>query len=199
MRSSATSSSRPMPMRGFTLLEVVIVGVLLVLLATMIVPRMSGMSRRRNEAAVDAAASVVAAFAFHESTGRRQLALSYDRDFRQLELQVLEFDSNDSSLRPKWRIHPFSQPITLPDTVDITRVSSNGELLDPDDFFITTEAAGERPNVEIRIETDNDNGATISLKPYALAPMVVFDRNDNPPLVRESANLDEMGLEREDW
>lgn len=195
----ATSSTRPSHARGFTLLEVVIVGIVLVLLATMIVPRMSGISRRRNDAAVEAAASVVAAFAFHESTGTRQLALSYSADFRQLELQVLEFDPDDPARRPRWRIHPYSQPVTLPESVDISSITSNGELLDPDDFFIATEAAGNRPSIELRIDADDNSGATIALSPYALSPIVIFDRYENPPTIREPSNLDEMGLEREDW
>lgn len=199
MHDVATSSNSHTHPRGFTLLEVIIVAVVLVLLATMIVPRMSKMSQRRNNAAIESAASVVAAFAFHESTGRKQLALSYDSDFRQLELQVLEFDANDSMNRPHWRIHPFTQPVTLPESVDIVSISSNGEPLDPDDFFIATEAAGNRPSIEMRFDTDNDNGATIALTPYALSPVVIFDHMDNAPMVRQPANLEDMGLEREDW
>ena len=199
MHVVATSSTFSHRTRGFTLLEVILVGVVLILLATMIVPRMSGMSRRRNDAAVEAAASVVAAFAFHESTGRRQIALSYDADFRQLELQVLEFDPADPSRRPEWRVHPYTQPVTLPESVEITNISSNGEQLDPDQFFISTDAAGSRPSIDMRLDTDNNNGATIALTPYALGPIVIFDRNENPPIIREPADLDSMGLEREDW
>ena len=195
MRNPPTISTR----RGFTLIEVVIVGVLMVLLATMIVPRLSGMTRRRQDAAIDAAASIVAAFAFHESTGTRQLALSYDENYRQLELQILDVVGDDPNGRPEWRVHPSSQPVTLPEMVEIASVSSDGELLDPDNFFIASTSAGDRPSIMLRLSGDANTGATIVLTPYALAPKVTFDRDVATTMPHERANLNEMGLEREDW
>lgn len=186
-------------LRGFTLIEVVIVGVLLALLATMIVPRLSGMTRRKQDSAIDAAASVVAAFAFHESTGTRQLALSYNEDFRQLELQILDVAGDDPSAKPEWRVHPSSQPVTLPEMLEITSISSDGDPLDPDRFFIASTSAGDRPSIVLRLDSDAHTGATITLMPYSLAPTVIFDRDTASLPPRERANLDEMGLEREDW
>ena len=184
--------------RGFTLIEVIIVAVVLVLLATAIVPRMSGVSRRQNDAAFDAVASVIAAFAFHESTNNEQLALSYDGDFRQLELQVLDQIDSTSEQRPNWRIHPFTQPISLPDNMDITMIISDGEALNPEDFFITTQSSGDRPSIELHIEADDDS-AIISLTPYALSPVVSREGDPVKKIIRERSNLDDMGLEREDW
>ena len=195
MRNPPTIST----LRGFTLVEVVIVGVLLVLLATMVVPRLSGMTQRRQDAAIDAAASVVAAFAFHESTGTRQLALSYDEDYRQLELQILDVTGDDPNGRAEWRVHPNSQPVTLPEMVEIASVSSDGEALDPDKFFIASTSAGDRPSIMLRLNGDANTGATIVLTPYALAPKVTFDRDNAVTPPHERANLNDMGLEREDW
>jgi len=196
-RREEISNTRSHP-RGFTLIEVIIVAVVLVLLATAIVPRMSGISRRQNDAAFDAVASVIAAFAFHESTNSEQLALSYDNDFRQLELQVLEQSDTNSGQRPTWRIHPFTQPITLPDNMDITMILSDGEALNPEDFFITTQSSGDRPAIELQIEADDDS-AVISLTPYALSPVLVRSGDREKKIIRERSNLDDMGLEREDW
>ena len=196
-RARKISNVRSHP-RGFTLIEVIIVAVVLVLLATAIVPRMSGVSRRKNDAAFDAVASVIAAFAFHESTNNGQLALSYDNDFRQLELQVLEQSDSNSGQRPIWRIHPFTQPITLPDNMDITMIFSDGEALNPEDFFITTQSSGDRPSIELKIEADDDS-ATISLTPYALSPVLVRKGDQKQKTIRIRSNLDDMGLEREDW
>ena len=196
-RAEEISSLRSHP-RGFTLIEVIIVAVVLVLLATAIVPRMSGISRRKNDAAFDAAASVIAAFAFHDSTGNEQLALAYDSDFRQLELQVLEEPNANTGQRPGWRIHPFTQPISLPDNMEITMILSDGESLNTEDFFITTQSSGDRPSIKMRIEADDDF-ATISLTPHALSPVIERDGDSVKKTIRERSNLDDMGLEREDW
>lgn len=193
---SRLSNSMP---RGFTLIEVVLVGVLLALLATMIVPRLGGMTRRKQDAAIDAAASVVAAFAFHESTGTRQLALSYNEDFRQLELQILDVAGDDPGAKPKWRVHPSSQPVTLPEMLEITSITSDGDALDPERFFIASTSAGDRPAIVLRLDSLANTGATITLMPYSLAPTIIFDRDTTTRPPRERANLDDMGLEREDW
>lgn len=199
MQETPPANRRNHPFRGFTLIEVVIVGVLMALLATMIVPRLSGMMRRRQHAAIDGAAAVVAAFAFHEATGTKQLALSYDTDFRQLELQVLDSVDDDDTTKPEWRVHPYSQPFTLPETLEITSVQSDGEALDPDRFFIASQSAGDRPWIVLRLESASNTGATITLSPYALAPNVHFDSDENAIRARERFDLDDMGLEREDW
>ena len=164
----------------------------------MVVPRMAGISRQKGDIAIESAASVLSAFAFHDSTGGMPIALAYDGDYRQLELQILEPDPNSSTNQPYWRVHPFTQPYTLPDEIEITSISSDGEPLNPDDFFITTRSAGDRPAIQMTIESPGQD-ATITLSPYGLAPIVNRRTDKFPIVVRERSNLDEMGLDREDW
>ena len=179
-------------------MEVIVVVAILALLATMVVPRMAGISRHRGEIAIEATASVLAAFAFHDSTGGMPIALSYDSDYRQLEIQILEPDPDSSTGRPSWRVHPFVQPYTLPDDVEINSINSDGEPLNPEDFFITTRSAGDRPAIDLRLESAGQD-ASIILSPYALAPVVNRTNAQFPIVVRERADLDDMGLDREDW
>ena len=198
LRGAVANPTAQRDPQGFTLVEVIVVVAILAMLATMVVPRMAGISRQRGEIAIENTASILAAFAFHDSTGGMPIALSYDGDFRQLELQILEPDPESSTGRPSWRVHPFTQPYTLPDDVEISSISSDGEPLNPEDFFITSRSAGDRPAIELRLESTGQD-ASIVLSPYALAPVVNRTNDEFPVIVRERADLDEMGLDREDW
>ena len=198
MRGAVDNPIRWRAPHGFTLMEVIIVVAILALLAAMVVPRMSGISRQKGDVAIESAASVLASFAFHDSTGGMPIALSFDGDYRQLELQILEPDPSSGSGRPSWRVHPFTQPFTLPDDVEITSITSDGEPLNPDDFFITTRSAGDRPAIEMTIESPGQD-AVITLSPYGLAPVVNRRTDKFPIMVRERSDLDDMGLDREDW
>lgn len=192
------NSPRNRPVRGFTLLEVILVMTVMVILATMVVPRMSGIQSQRDITAIDAVASMVASFAFHDSTGGMPVALTYNDEMRQLRLLVLEPNGDSTPGRATWRIHPFNRPVPIPEEMDIVSVTSDGEPLNPSDFFISTRSASDRPGIQMVLETTM-NSATIALSPYALAPVITTSLDRNPRVIREKANLNDMGMEREEW
>ena len=101
----------------------------MVILATMVVPRMSGIQSQRDITAIDAVASMVASFAFHDSTGGMPVALTYNDEMRQLRLLVLEPNGDSTPGRATWRIHPFNRPVPIPEEMDIVSVTSDGEPL----------------------------------------------------------------------
>ena len=184
--------------RGFTLLEVILVMTVLIILATMVVPRMSGIQSQRDVTTIDAVGSLIASFAFHDSTGGMPVALSYTDDVRQLRLLVLEPNTDSSNGRSNWRIHPFSRPVSIPDELEIISVTSDGEPLNPSDFFISTRSASDRPGIQMVLDTAS-HSATIALTPYALSPVITSSLDRNPRVIREKADLNDMGMEREEW
>ena len=184
--------------RGFTLLEVILVMTVMVILATMVIPRMSGIQSQRDVTTIDAAASMIASFAFHDSTGGMPVALSYNDDVRQLRLLLLEPNDNSTPGRATWRVHPFTRPVPIPEEIDIVSITSDGEPLNPSDFFISTRSASDRPGIQMVLDTAS-HSATIALTPYALAPVITSSLDPNPRIIREKADLNDMGMEREEW
>jgi hypothetical protein len=176
---------------------VILVAVVLVILGTMLAPRMTGAARGRFRTATEGIATSMATFAFHEATDDRPVALSYRANERRLDVFVL--GSNDGSDGAEWRPMPMAPAVILPDDFDFVRVTVDQALLDPTDWFIATPPSGRRPDVRIRLESEAGDGAEIVLTPHALAPLIVRDGDPEAPVIRESADLDAMGAGRESW
>lgn len=178
--------------RGFTLLEVVVVAVLLVILGTMVVPRMAGIGRGEFRLSAEAVATALASFAFHESTDERLIGIGSKRSDARVDLLVLD-DTGE------WIPMTMAPSAALPLDTSFTRVEVDGALLDPSDWFITTLPGGRRPDIRLRLESENGEGADLVLTPHALGPIVLVDGDATSPNVREAADLDDMGAGRESW
>ncbi|HAC08736.1 MAG: prepilin-type N-terminal cleavage/methylation domain-containing protein [Phycisphaerales bacterium] len=182
--------------RGFSLIEVIIASVLLVLLGTMLVPRMSGIARGELDVAVEGVGTAFAAFAFTESTDQKLVALSYTASNRRLDVfQLRETDGKTS----EWRPLTMAPSLILPEFIEFTRVTVDGAALDPADWFISSSSSGLRPDIRIRIESETGDGADIALLPHGLGPVIVRDGDPDPPYLRERTDLAEIGADREDW
>ncbi|MAB73097.1 MAG: hypothetical protein CMJ54_11395 [Planctomycetaceae bacterium] len=182
--------------RGFSLIEVIIASVLLVLLGTMLVPRMSGIARGELDVAVEGVGTAFAAFAFTESTDQKLVALSYTASNRRLDVfQLRETDAKAS----EWRPLTMAPSLILPEFIEFTRVTVDGAALDPTDWFISSSSSGLRPDIRVRIESETGDGADIALLPHGLGPVIVRDGDPDPPYLRERTDLAEIGADREDW
>jgi hypothetical protein len=178
-------------------MEVILVAVVLVILGTMLAPRMTGAARGRFTAATEGIATSMATFAFHEATDERPVALAYRANDRRLDVLVL--DSLDGDAGVEWRPMPMAPSVILPDDFEFVRVTVDQALFDPADWFIATPPSGRRPDVRLRIESQAGDGAEIVLTPHALAPLIVRDGDPQAPYIREAADLDAMGAGRESW
>jgi hypothetical protein len=175
---------------------VIIASVLLVLLGTMLVPRMSGIARGELDVAVEGVGTAFAAFAFTESTDQKLVALSYTASNRRLDVfQLRETDGKSS----EWRPLTMAPSLILPEFIEFTRVTVDGAALDPTDWFISSSSSGLRPDIRIRIESETGDGADIALLPHGLGPVIVRDGDPDPPYLRERTDLAEIGADREDW
>jgi type II secretory pathway pseudopilin PulG len=176
---------------------VILVAVVLVILGTMLAPRMVGATRGRFSAAAEGVATSMATFAFHEATDDRPVALAYQA--RERRLDVLVLGSIEGQRGAEWRPMPMAPSVILPDDFEFVRVTVDQALLDPTDWFIATPPSGRRPDVRLRLESEAGDGAEIVLTPHALAPLIVRDGDPEAPYIREAADLDGMGAGRESW
>ena len=191
-----THHPRPATRRGFTLIEVIIAAVLLVVLGTMLVPRMSGMARGELDVAIESVTTIVATFAFAEATDEKLVALSYSEENRRFDLFVLD---EDDAGEVDWRPLSLAPSLILPDQIAFTRVTVDGAAYDPNDWFVSSNPSGLRPDIRIRIESETGDGVEVALLPHGLGPVIIRDGDPDPPVLRERADLNEMGADREDW
>ena len=180
---------------GFTLVEVILVAVILVLLGTMVVPRMAGTAKSEFLVAVEGVSACLSTFAFQEATDERLVALSFDGTERQLNVLQLRGDAATA----EWRTAPMTPSVVLPPHISFAMVSIDGASMSPDDWFVSTQPSGSRPSIMLRLESDRGPSAEIALPPHALGPVVRRDGDPNAPTIREPADLDGMGADREAW
>ncbi len=175
----------------------ILVGVVLVILGTMLAPRMTGASRGRFTAAIEGIATSMATFAFHESTDERPVALAYTFDARRIDVLVLGEVQGERGA--EWRPMPMAPSVILPEDFEIVRVMVDQTMYDPRDWFVATPPSGRRPDVRVRIESEAGDGAEIVLTPHGLAPSIIRDGDSRAPYIREASDLDAMGAGRESW
>ncbi len=178
--------------RGFTLLEVIIVAALLVVLGTFVVPRMAGVAKGRFTMTTEGVASSLSAFAFHESTDERLVAIAFLDINGRVDVLVLD-DSGE------WMPMAMAPSLILPDDTYFSSVSVDGALQDPGDWFVSSKPGGKRPDIRIRLENERGDAAEIVLTPHGLGPVVLREGDPDAPTIREPADLDEMGADRESW
>lgn len=178
--------------RGFTLLEVILVAALLVVIGTIAVPRMVGVTKSRFMSTTEGVASAMASFAFQEATDQRLVAIAHLESNGRIDVLVLGQDG-------EWNPMTMAPSIQLPEDTVFTRVSVDGALQDPRDWFVSSKPGAKRPDIRLRLENENGDGAEIVLTPHGLGPQVIRDGDPLAPTIREPADLDEMGADRESW
>jgi prepilin-type N-terminal cleavage/methylation domain-containing protein len=178
--------------RGFTLLEVIVVAAMLVLIGTIAVPRMVGVSRGQFTMTTEGVASAFASFAFQEATDQRLVAIAHLESNGRVDVLMLDKDG-------EWIPMPMAPSLVLPEGTIFTRVSVDGALQDPRDWFVSTMPGAKRPDIRVRLESENGDGAEIVLTPHGLGPLVIRDGDPSAIEIREPADLDEMGADRESW
>ena len=170
----------------------ILVAALLVVIGTIAVPRMVGITKGKFTMTTEGVASAMASFAFQEATDERLVAIAHLESNGRIDVLVLGEDGD-------WDPMAMAPSIMLPEDTVFTRVSVDGALQDPRDWFVSSTPGGKRPDIRLRLENENGDGAEIVLTPHGLGPQIVRDGDPNPRTIREPADLDEMGADRESW
>lgn len=212
----ARSPRRPAPRgprdaRAFTLIEMIVAVAVMALLATAIVPRLSGLASRRFDLAVTQASDLVMMFAQREMAGTSPVGLDLQvtRDGeRRLRLLVLTPPPGEPEAADlaDWRLDPFVRPVALPIEVDpdSVRLVVDGEELDIRFSPFTHVPGDRRPRIELLMASaDGSRFGRIVLPPYALGPDVLIGDDVRAGggfgEGRTPVDLDAAGRSREDW
>lgn len=183
--------------RGFTLIEVVIVIMIVVLFAGLILPRLSGVGKRAEQLTVERVADLLAAFSYRDSLASGSTALEYSAMDGSLMLLTLWVDPERPSEPAIWARDILASVIRLPDTMGM-RAYEDGELLAEGDWSIITSVDGTRPKIEIELIGTSTN-ATIMLDPWAQSPQVVDELSGERVTLSDAIDLDAIGQDKEPW
>lgn len=197
-------TTRPEPSRrlataGFTLLEVMVVVVILAVLATVAVPRLSGTERRAFDLAVDQVTDLLIMYAQRDRLERRSVGIVYDADRGWLELRVLDVEPGATNEVAQWRADRFVAPVKLPDVIDrdALAVYADGEWVDIRGWPLTHATGEDRPTIEVLLRSrEGDHVATLRLAPHDVVPSRMEDGTGSP---RQPIDLDAAGRSREVW
>jgi len=191
------ASQHPQPdHRGFTLLEMIVVVIVLSVLASMAIPRLSGTRFREYELKVEQTADLMVMFAHRLSTSTKATGLQYDAPNRKLFLLALQKDIESGE--SYWMDDPLSAPVTFPLWMeeDAVTILTDGDFADTSQWPLTTMPGENRPIIEISIEWE-DHASLIMLASHAMAPSIWIDGDGTEPLT--PIDLDAAGQSREEW
>ncbi|MEE2896312.1 MAG: type II secretion system protein [Planctomycetota bacterium] len=184
--------SRATAPRGFTLVEVIIVAALLLVVGAFVVPRMVGVSKGEFRVTTEGVAAALSAFAFHESTDERIVGIAYLENTGRVDVMILDDEG-------EWIPMPMAPSLVLPADTGFASVVADGAQLDPRDWFVASVPGGRRPDIRLRLENESGSGADVVLTPHGLGPVIVADDDPDAPVIREPADLKEIGADREPW
>jgi len=114
--------------RAFTLIEVLVASIILVVLAGLIVPRLTTSDLRTARQDVERVRSLVSSVALRDALSADRLALEYGGDTNTLSAVVLRPDDPDRPLdsRLLWQPDPLLAPVRL-DAVRVERAEMHAE------------------------------------------------------------------------
>ncbi len=185
--------------RGFTLIELTVVVLLLALMAGITVPRLVGQEKRVLNHAADEVADLLMMYAQRAAHAQRPAGIALDPDGSRLSLLVLDIDAARPDEPAEWRIDPFVRPVRLPELADDGVLAfAAGERVDIAQWPISSFPGQERDTVEIRLIAGDGSTRSIVLPGHAIVPFQV-ERTDELLAQRQPVDLDQAGRNREDW
>lgn len=183
--------------RGFTLLEMMIVLVVIAILTAITVPRLFRSESRQFKVTVEQVADLLTMFAQRESLGQKPVGIWYDQDRHWLVLMVMDVDPARPQEPADWYPDLSVRPVKLPEWVHEPLVSEDGVPVDIRRWPLSTRPGEARPMVGLTLMTD-ERSASLELSPYAIAP---YQSDEEAALLaaRTPVDLDAAGRSREDW
>ena len=180
--------------RAFTLLEIIIVIIMIAIMSSIILPRLSGTRNREFTLTVERVADVVLMYAHRNATSNQPAALQYNSELKEFSLLTKIEEEGERY----WDFDALANPIRLPSWIDQDALSIyvDGDLTDTSQWPITSSPGEARPLIEIMLQWEN-RSAVISLAPHAIGPRVWLDGRGREPLM--PIDLDAQGRGQEEW
>jgi prepilin-type N-terminal cleavage/methylation domain-containing protein len=183
--------------RGFTLIELVVVVVILAVAAAMVVPRFSGTARQEADNAIERVEDLLRMFAFRESLGVQQVALWRDPVDGRIHLLTKDAPEPGSDEVPDWRPDRFASPVALPEGLELATLEVDDDSRDPGEWIIPSVPGGERPQIEVRL-VGHGFDTTVTL-PSGGTGVVRVDADKPAPVARFPVDLNRQGRGDEPW
>lgn len=184
--------------RGFTMVEIIMVCVILALLLSAILVRLTSLQGRNFDTVVDQTGDLLMMYALRSEHARQPVGLFIDESRSSIRLMRRETgeDVEDQSL---WKSDPTVREVRLPDFMSIydLEVFIDGDQADLTQWPLSTMPGEDRPSVELVLHHE-DREVRLNLSPTSMAPMRIEDGRDSVP-ARESEDLDTTGRWQEEW
>ncbi len=171
---------------------------ILVLLASILVPTFSGNERRRAQLALDELQDIMSAYAYRDALGGQPIALWRDPEDGSVALLVLERDETVPDAVAEWTIDRLTRPVHLSDELEIVEVLIDQRREALFDWMISRVAGQPRPWIEIDLAGPDDMSVTLLISPTSLTATRIEAGRSSAP-VRQPIDLDSIGADRERW
>lgn len=181
--------------RGFSLIELIVVSILIVVIGAITLPRMTSLERRREDKALLEVEDLLRMFAFRNSVGTQQIALHFDRSKNSLSLWILDLSADDPEGPRVWQQDRLSYPVELPESMTITEAASDDSVIRDEMWTIASNPDGSRPRIAVFVEGRNLSGE-IALDSYSTVPVRLDKEN---AVRREPIDLDAEGRAFDRW
>ena len=186
------------PARAFTLLEVIVVVVVLLVLAGVIVPRIVSKNRSQTRLTLNAVRTLLSAAAQRDALTSQAVAIRFDAESAMLSVLT---PSNDDEPRRgddlwPWRVDPLIQPVRF-DGLTLQRAAADSLELGDDQWILELARGERRPDLTLEC-LDDRGGSWVVLLPSGSGVAKVWagepDETD-----RLTIDLDEEGRGRQEW
>jgi type II secretory pathway pseudopilin PulG len=178
-------------------MELMVVLIILAVLASIALPRVTGSAKRSFETSVDQLSDLLMMYAQRDRLSERPVGIQYDPTRRWLMLVVMQTEDDNKG---RWVIDRFVNPVKLPELIDADTLifSADDEPLDIVNFPLTHQPGESRPTITVTVQSEERAfEAMLHLAPHDLAPRRI-DGNDYY-VARQGIDLDSVGRAREDW
>ena len=181
--------------RGFSLLEVVVVSILLAIISVMALPRFLAVAKQREEKAVAEVEDLLRMFAFRNGIGSQQIGLHYDEGRGEVSLWILDLNPKDPEGPRVWQQDRLSNVVELPEAMVVDGASADDIEMRDEMWTITSNPDGSRPRIAVSLKGRETSGVVV-LENYSNVPLRA---DSDAALVRQPIDLDREGRALDPW
>lgn len=188
--------------RGFSIVELLVVMIIIAMLATIVVPRLIGTQSRQAEIEAHALRALISSAAQRDAMTSGSLAIAYDAEKKEVAIQVLRQVNGENV----WLPAQFVRPLRLA-TIAITASEADGQAYPIDTSWrVEFPPSRPRPQLAIHVQTapdviGNKRAWQIDLLPGRTAAVLSASTVDAPisQAVNDAQDLDDEGRRTQPW